>query len=211
VLLLDEPFDDLDDAGRESLSADLRRAVDETGVAVAIVSHDLRQALLLADRIAVLRDGRLAQVDARDEVLRRPASPEVARLVGMTNLLGGTVIGSAPGGLVLVELATGERLVAASRLDAGTPVWVGIRPENVKLEPREGGEDEARVGRASVERIVSDGVLATAWLDWSGAELRTHLVAGRGLGHALKRGDAAWLAVRPEDVHLMPRETPGSK
>jgi ABC-type Fe3+/spermidine/putrescine transport system ATPase subunit len=206
LLLLDEPFDDLDERAREALSADLRRAVDDDGLAVALVTHDLRQALLLADRVAVLAGGRLLQVAPRDEVLRRPASPEVARLVGMANLLPGRVLGAHPAGRLLVELAGGSRLEAeAAALDAGTPVWVGIRPECVKLDPPAHGDAGARVDRAQVRRIVSDGMLVTAWLDWSGVELRTHLVAGRGLGAALKRDDAVWLSVRPEDVHLLPR------
>jgi ABC-type Fe3+/spermidine/putrescine transport system ATPase subunit len=206
LLLLDEPFDDLDERAREALSADLRRAVDDD-LAVALVTHDLRQALLLADRVAVLVGGRLLQVAPRDEVLRRPASAEVARLVGMVNLLPGRVLGAHPAGRLLVELPGGLRLEAeGGGLDAGTPVWVGIRPENVKLDPPAHGEAVARTDRAQVLRIVSDGMLATAWLDWSGVELRTHLVAGRGLGAALKRGDAVWLAVRPEDVHLLPRD-----
>jgi hypothetical protein len=65
------------------------------------------------------------------------------------------------------------------------------------------------VGRARVLRLVSDGVLATAWLDWEGMELRTHLVAGRGLGASLKPGDAVAFSVRPEDVHLLARAERG--
>ena len=108
-----------------------------------------------------------------------------------------------------MELAGGAQLAVAARLAPGTPVWVGIRPENVKLEAAH-GDGEAGLGRAQVLRIVSDGILASAWLAWEGVELRTHLVAGRGLGHTLKRGDAVRLAIRPEDVHLMPRETGGA-
>ncbi len=203
VLLLDEPFDDLDDPGREALSLDLRRAIDERGIAVAMVTHDLRQALLLADRIAVLRAGRLVQVGARDEVLRSPADPGVARLVGMTNLLAAEVT-QADGGRLRLRLANGRVLSAAGRAAPGAPVWVGVRPENVRLEPARGdlaSSDE----RAEVVRLVSDGVVATAWLAWDGVELRTHLVAGRGLGQALKPGAPVAISIRAEDVHVMPR------
>jgi ABC-type Fe3+/spermidine/putrescine transport system ATPase subunit len=205
VLLLDEPFDDLDEAARSALSADLRRAVEERGLAAVLVTHDLRQALLLADRVAVLCGGRLLQLGPRDEVLRRPATVEVARLVGMANLFEGRVLGRHPDGRVLVELSGGARIEAQAGVEAGSAVWAGIRPECVKLEPPAHGAVPGRGGRALVSRIVSDGVLATAWLAWSGLELRTHLVAGRGLGAALKRGDAVWLTVRPEDVHVIPR------
>jgi ABC-type nitrate/sulfonate/bicarbonate transport system ATPase subunit len=78
VLLLDEPFDDLDAEGQEALSLDVERAIAETGVAVAVVTHDLTRALLLADRLAVLCDGRLLQVGERDHVLARPADHRVA-------------------------------------------------------------------------------------------------------------------------------------
>lgn len=201
VLLLDEPFDDLDAGGREALSLDLRRVLDETGVAVAMVTHDLRQALLLADRIAVLLDGALAQEGRRDDVLRRPASPGVARLVGMVNLWLGRVLDPGlsrfPGSTV--ELGGGVRISSAERFAPGAEVFVGVRPENVKLAVGEASPD------AVVTSIVSDGVLVTAVLDWHGLEVRTHLVAGRGLGHTLKRGDPVSLTIRPEDAHLMPR------
>ncbi|MBW2234251.1 MAG: ABC transporter ATP-binding protein [Deltaproteobacteria bacterium] len=208
VLLLDEPFDDLDAAGRESLSLDLRRVVDEQGVAVAMVTHDLRQALLLADRIAVLLGGRMAQLGSRDEILREPADPAVAGVVGMTNVLPGVVRSGGAAGLTRVRLEGGPEIACTARAALEAPVWVGVRPENVKLQAAH-GDEETRLGRAVVTRILSDGILANALLDWDGVELRTHLVAGRGLGHTLKRGDPVRLSIRPEDVHLMPRSEVG--
>jgi tungstate transport system ATP-binding protein len=210
VLLLDEPFDDLDVAGREALSLDLARALAERRVAVALVSHDLAQALLLADRLTVLVGGELAQTGERDEVLRRPASVEIARLVGMSNLLPGRVLSRDAAGLAVVELASGARLRVAGRHTSGSDVWAGVRPESVKLGEAHGeAAPSPLVGRARVLRLVSDGVLATAWLDWEGMELRTHLVAGRGLGASLKSGDAVAFSVRPEDVHLLARAERG--
>ncbi len=226
VLLLDEPFDDLDVAGREALSFDLRHAIAETEVAVAMVTHELRQALLLADRIAVLCEGRLVQVGSRDEILRRPASPAVAQLVGMDNVIAGVVVGRDAADLTLVEVRPGQHLRSAVHASPGEPVWIGIRPEHVKLDAKRG--EDARIEHSTssvfgeqpvpfrgqgplgnlkgkVQRLVSDGTLATAWIDWEGSELRTHLIAGRGLGHTLEPGDPVLFAIRPEDVHLMPR------
>jgi ABC-type Fe3+/spermidine/putrescine transport system ATPase subunit len=228
VLLLDEPFDDLDVAGREALSFDLRQTIAETDVAVAMVTHDLRQALLLADRIAVLCEGRLVQIGARNELLRRPENPVVARLVGMENVLPGVAIGRDAAGLMLVEVSSDKQLRATGAASPGESVWVGIRPEHVKLDAKH--PEEARVEhstspgfgsppapfhlppspaslRGKVRRVVSDGILATAWIDWDGIELRTHLIAGRGLGHTIKADDPVWFSIRPEDVHLMPRKT----
>jgi ABC-type Fe3+/spermidine/putrescine transport system ATPase subunit len=203
VLLLDEPFDDLDARAQELLSLDLRGAIGATGVAVALVTHDLRQAMLLADRIAVLLGGRLAQAGTRDDVLRRPASAEVARLVGMANLLPGTVVGRDEDGYVVVEIAGECRLRAVSALAVGTNVFAGIRPEYVKVDVGRG--ETFVIGKGPVARTLHDGVLVTAWIAWAGHELRTVAIAGRGLGHSLTDGDAVAFAVRPEDVHLIRR------
>jgi ABC-type Fe3+/spermidine/putrescine transport system ATPase subunit len=203
VLLLDEPFDDLDAAGQESLSLDLRRAIVETRVAVAVVTHDLRRALLLADRIAILRNGRLTQCDARERVLNHPVSPGVARVVGMSNLIAGEVGPAPPGEVAYVEVDAQHRIPVPGNQPPGTPVWVGIRPEHLKVEVGRG--EGVPIGEGNVRYIVSDGVASTVTLDWAGLELRTHLIAGRGLARTLAPGDSVTLSIRPEDVHLMGR------
>jgi ABC-type sugar transport system ATPase subunit len=210
ALLLDEPFEDLDAAGQESLTIDLRRAIAETGVAVAVVTHDLRRALLLADRIAVLRDGRLAQCGPREEVLNHPDDPEVARLVGMSNLIQGEVRIANASGALCVEIDAKHRipLLQSARTGetrAGDTVWVGIRPEYLKVDVGRGEGDS--IGNGVVRHVVSDGVATTVTLDWAGVELRTHLIAGRGLARTLVPGDTLDLSIRPEAVHVMRVET----
>ena len=207
VLLLDEPFDDLDTAAQETLSLDLRRAIDETHVAVAVVTHDLRRAALVSDRMAVMIDGRIRQIDSCEQVLRCPESPEVARLVGMSNLIAGTITGSAENGVTSVQVDAEHRIETHSQLAAGSAVWVGLRPENLKLEVGRGGGRP--IGKGEVCRIVSDGLLTTVSIRWAGTELRTHLVAGRGLARTLTPGDAVLLSVRPEDAHVMLRREAG--
>ncbi len=202
VLLLDEPFDDLDARAQEQLCADLREVLGASRVAVALVTHDLRQAMLLADRIAVLVGGRLAQVGPRDDVLARPVSAEVARLVGMANLLPAAVVGRDEEGFARVEVAPGCMLRAVSDLPPGARVLAGIRPEHVKVDVGRG--ETFVVGKGTVARTLHDGVLATAWIAWAGHELRTVAISGRGLGHSLRRGDQVSFAIRPEDVHLVP-------
>ena len=86
VLLLDEPFSALDEALRADLRAELLRLRREMRLSIVFVTHDLREAHLLADRIAVLDEGRVLQFAARDEVFRRPASRLVAELTGFSNI-----------------------------------------------------------------------------------------------------------------------------
>ncbi len=203
ALLLDEPFDDLDAAAREQLVVDLRAALVDSHLAVALVTHELRHALALADRIAVLARGVLVQQGRRDDVLRRPVDPQVASLVGMTNLLPGELVGRSPIGCWEVALAGGGRLLAdAAERAPGRRIVAGVRPEHVKVDAD--GDDRGLVGSGRVVELLSDGALVTAWIEWERLRLRTHLLAGRGLGHELKIGDTVRIAIRPEDVHLMP-------
>jgi ABC-type Fe3+/spermidine/putrescine transport system ATPase subunit len=172
---------------------------------VALVTHELREAFALADRVAVVCGGAVAQVGPRDEVLRRPTSARVAALVGMANLLPGRVVGRSAAGFAAVELAGGGRLLAdAANVSLAEPVVAGVRPEHVKIDAD--GGDRGFVGHGRVRELVSDGALVTVWIEWEGAVLRAHLLAGRGLGHELKPGTGVRVAVRPEDVHLIARE-----
>jgi ABC-type sulfate/molybdate transport systems ATPase subunit len=202
ALLLDEPFDDLDVAGQAQLSLDLRREIARTGVAVAMVTHDLRRALLLADRVAVLLAGRLVQVDARDRVLDQPVSPEVARIVGMSNLVPGRL--AIDGAERWVQLDDQHRIRVEAGGAEGERVWAGIRPEDLKLDVGR-GEGE-RIGKAVVHSVVNDGVAVTVAVRWAGLELQTVLLAGRGLTRSLSAGDPVSLSVRPDRVHVLPRQ-----
>ena len=87
ILFLDEPFAALDAPSRESLIADLARVLRARRVTTVLVTHDRDEALSLADRIAVLLDGRVRQLDAAERVFASPADPEVAAFVGVENVL----------------------------------------------------------------------------------------------------------------------------
>src|SRR5690606_21616843 len=104
LLLLDEPFSALDERLRAGLRQELLRLRRELGLTIVFVTHDLREAHLLANRIAVLDEGQVLQFSARDDVFKRPASRRVAELTGVENLLPVEVIGQ-DGEAALVEVA----------------------------------------------------------------------------------------------------------
>jgi len=203
VLLLDEPFEGLDAAGQESLSLDLRRAIVETSVAVVVVTHDLRRALLLADRIAILKRGSLLQCGEREAVLNRPIDLDAARIVGMSNLITGEAAAPDADGTRWIEVDAQHRVPVTGAPEPGTPVWIGIRPEHLKVDVGRG--EGVPIGKGVLRHAVSDGVATTLTLEWAGFELRTHLIAGRGLARTLAPGDSLTLSVRPEEVHLIGR------
>jgi len=201
VLLLDEPFDDLDAEGQRRLSLDLQEAIADTGVAVAMVTHDLRRALLLADRIAVLAAGTLVQHGLRDDVLLRPDSLAIAQTVGMINLASGRVRRRTED-VSWIEVDEGFEVPTAADLEVGAEVWVGIRPEHLKLDVGRG--DGQPIGKAVVENLVSDGLATVVTLRVRDHQFTTHLLSGRGLARRLRTGDPVSLAVRPDQVHARP-------
>jgi ABC-type sulfate/molybdate transport systems ATPase subunit len=125
VLLLDEPFSALDESLRRDLRLELTRLRGEYGVPLVFVTHDLREAHLLGDRVAVLDRGRVLQCDERDAVFGRPASRRVAELTGVANIFAGHAAGTA------VEVA-GLPLQVSTPAPAG-PVDVAIRAERCNL------------------------------------------------------------------------------
>ena len=141
VVLLDEPFSSLD----ATLRADLRREVDlilrEAGATAVLVTHDQEEALSLADRLAVMRDGRLVQAGTPEAVYTRPADRWVAEFVGEVNVLRGVRRGDAvETGLGLFDLpGRPDGSVGAA---TGRSLHVAVRPEQLELRADPQGNAE---------------------------------------------------------------------
>jgi tungstate transport system ATP-binding protein len=133
LLLLDEPFASLDQPSRTALIADLGTVLRQDRVTTVIVTHHRGEAQALADRVAVLIDGRLRQVDRTARVFQAPATEEVARFVGVETILSGRVLGRE-GGVTRVDV-DGTVLEAAAAAEIGSLVRLAIRPEDVTLAP----------------------------------------------------------------------------
>jgi iron(III) transport system ATP-binding protein len=131
--LLDEPLSNLDAQLRLRLRDDLRRIIKQTGVTALYVTHDQAEAVVLGDRIGVMRDGKLLQMAAADEIYNRPADLFVANFTGASNLLAGRVL-ARNGEFGTVE-AGGQRLTALmpANVKTGEAVKIAVRPENVRL------------------------------------------------------------------------------
>ncbi|MCZ6544147.1 MAG: hypothetical protein O6913_00385, partial [Chloroflexi bacterium] len=106
LLLLDEPFTALDGPTRRELGAQVRRIHDERGIPVLLVTHDRDEAFALADRIAVIDQGRILQISSREDAFARPLSRRVAELVGIENVLPAIVRGVTPNALTVEWGAT---------------------------------------------------------------------------------------------------------
>lgn len=134
LLLLDEPLSNLDAQLRLRLRDDLRRIVKRAGLTALYVTHDQAEAVVLGDRIGVMRNGRLLQLSSATEIYNNPATLFVANFTGSSNSVPGRLRG-AEAGFGMVEATSGETLHAKLQdgLAAGAAVSVLIRPENVRL------------------------------------------------------------------------------
>jgi putative spermidine/putrescine transport system ATP-binding protein len=130
VLLLDEPLSALDAKIRLRLRGEIRKIQQDLGITALYVTHDQEEALSLADRIAVMRDGRIEQIGTPEEVYATPSTDFVADFVGISNLLTVRVVSAAAG---VVEWE-GERLRVplAGRAD-GDGITLLLRPEKLAL------------------------------------------------------------------------------
>jgi molybdopterin-binding protein len=210
VLLLDEPFSALDPPTREDLLRDLLRILRETTVTTVFVTHDRNEALRLGDRVGVMLEGRLAQLGTPEVVFGRPASPEVARFVGLENLLPGRVAGADDG---LLTVDTGAlRVRVPGQLPVGRPVLVCVRPEDVVLRP-----GAAAPVRDSALNHFSGRV---AELVPVGTQVRVLVESGHPLialvtRHSVQElplalGSAVTVSFKASAVHLIEREEVGT-
>ena len=127
LLLLDEPLSALDRQVRSSMQLELKRLQHEVGLTFVVVTHDQEEAMSMADRVAVLRDGHLEQLDTPQELYAHPATRFVASFIGTANLLDGTATTAG------VDVPGVGVVVAAHRLAAGSPATAVVRPEDVDL------------------------------------------------------------------------------
>jgi iron(III) transport system ATP-binding protein len=133
LILLDEPFSNLDAGLRSQVRAEVRRILRQAQATAIFVTHDQEEALSLADEVAVMMEGRLAQTDTPQKLYRRPISKQVATFLGNVNFLPG----QASEGQVTCELGS----FPTTCIHTG-PVEVMLRPEEVGLTPNPAGTVE---------------------------------------------------------------------
>ena len=153
VLLLDEPLGALDLKLRKQMQVELKRIQREVGITFIYVTHDQEEAMTMSDRIAVMNKGQYEQLGDPESLYERPQTRFVASFLGVSNLLAGTVDGSADS-FALIKLADDTRLrVPAGLVDGNTQIEVGIRPEKVRMNR---ADDPIPAAANQLEGVVSD-------------------------------------------------------
>ena len=134
VLLLDEPLSALDKKLREQMQTELRRLQRQVGITFILVTHDQEEALIMSDRIAVMFDGEIAQLDSPQELYSRPKTKEVANFIGIMNFLP-AIASDAKDGLIKVKIpGLGDALIGEDQAPSGSiGTQIGIRPEMLTI------------------------------------------------------------------------------
>jgi putative spermidine/putrescine transport system ATP-binding protein len=189
VLLLDEPLSALDAKVRAQLRDEIRRIQLEVGITTLFVTHDQEEALAIADRVGVMRDGRLEQLAPPTEVYSRPANSFVAEFVGLSNRLPGEVTG----GEVLVR---GITLPLVERDVPGGQVVALVRPEAVTLASDAAAETGPLTG--TVIAVTFLGATSRVTVDLGDTTVLAQLPTSDAA--ALSAGSRVTLAIRRDPV-----------
>ncbi len=206
VFLLDEPLSNLDARLRLEMRGEIRRVCKEFNLTTVYVTHDQKEALSIADRMAVLDGGRILQVGAPPEVYRRPVDRTVAHFIGETNFIEGTVR-SVGGGRAVVDTPLGRfegvPTAGASALAEGGAAILSIRPECLRLSANGSAGGGERINRVDCEvgEAVYLGEVAQYALLTAGAALKVFELNPRRLIQAGRKGVVA--SADPEDVAVL--------
>jgi iron(III) transport system ATP-binding protein len=155
ILLLDEPLSNLDAKLRESTRLELRALQKQLGITAVYVTHDRQEAMSMADRLIVMRDGRFEQEGAPLDVYANPTSPFVADFIGRANLIPGICHGK--GDVIDVHTSIGElRCTGSSEIELGDRVIACIRPELITLARLSSAVDDAHPGAVMQQEFLGD-------------------------------------------------------
>ena len=207
LMLLDEPFNSLDVELRRSLRSELRARLKEAGVPSIMVTHDIEEAISMADMVQVINHGKVEAAGAPLEVLGQPGHGRVARLVGVENLLALSVASIHPqdGTMVCADAGGGLRLeVPLSDVVGGNRVTVGIRASDIILadtEPRGSSARNRLPGVVSGIELRPPGYEVT--LACRGVDLKCH-ITGTSLNEmGISAGDSLWAVFKASSCFLV--------
>jgi iron(III) transport system ATP-binding protein len=200
VLLFDEPLSNLDAKLRVQMRGEIRSLQKKLGITTVYVTHDQEEAMAIADRIAVMNKGEIAQIGDAEELYRRPASVFVAHFIGHANLLSASVTNVGPTG-VEIEIG-GQPLAVAeahSELRPGQAVTAVIRPEALAISDAK--TEEGLPGRVTSCTYLGDK--CEYGVDIAGANLQV-TKANPQPGDRLLPGTAVRLNLPATGIHLLP-------
>lgn len=204
LVLFDEPLSNVDAKVRESLRIELLSMQERLGFAALFVTHDQTEAMILADRIAVLETGKIVQFGPPDEIYSEPRSRYVANFIGTTNELPGRVVSvEARGGAVIsTDLGEVRGIAGGPGVDSDTDVVAVWRPEVLEVSLEEPQASNRWRGRIEATLFLGSHTEYLVSVDGTRFQVWTTRMGG------LDNGDDVWLSVAPERVRVLSSSAP---
>lgn len=200
-LLLDEPLSNLDAKLRIQMRSQLRDLIKNTALTAIYVTHDQKEALAMADRIAVLNNGVIEQIGSPREIYQSPQTAFVADFIGECNFIKGKVLGCNE--TVVVQTAIGNITAKPNKQhSSGENVLIGIRPENVELVNAE-THNSTNTFSAAIAAVTYLGEVTQSQLKMAdGSQWKSLMLSSKA--DSLKPGNA-YIKLCPESVFIVPQ------
>ena len=197
ILLMDEPLSALDRKTRDELMQELKEIHKKFDVTLVHVTHNFDEALMLADRIAIMRNGEISQVGTSTEIFRHPADKFVADFVGVENIIEGT---AEKDGEKLTVVNTGNISIYSTEQKEGH-VHITVRPEDIILSAKKVETSARNVFKGQIKEIVDTGALIKLTID-VGEPIIVFLTRQSFLDMELNIGKSVWMYFKATAVHV---------
>lgn len=197
VMLMDEPLSALDRSTKEELIQELKYVHKKFDTTIIHVTHNFDEAIALADRIAIMRDGQISQIGDSTEIFRRPADKFVADFVGVENIIAG-VASQGSGKLTVID--TGNVSIYSSEQKTGE-VHIAVRPEDITISMEKVVTSARNAFKGQVKEIIDQGALIKLTID-IGEPLIVFLTRQSFLDLKINVGKEVWTYFKATAVHL---------
>ena len=196
ILLLDEPLSALDPEMRTEIRREIKDMHEKSGVTVVHVTHSREDAMLLADRIAIMNKGKILQIGKPEEIFRKPASKFIAQFVGVENIFHGK---AEKKGNITHFICNGVELV--SSMDVPDAKYASIRPEDIIISKQKIESSARNCIKGRVKAIVDIGSLMRLEVD-CGVDFVVHITRESFEEMGIDVGKEIYLIFKAQNVHL---------
>ncbi len=200
-LLLDEPLSNLDARLRIHMRTELRQLVKSSRITAVYVTHDQTEALSMADRIAIMKDGEICQIGTPEDIYHHPVSCFVADFIGEANFIEGQII--EVGDLTRIDTAAGTlKAINAENLTANTEVQCCIRPENIRISAEPDTAGGMMYIPATISEVVNQGEVHLYIIELADRlSWKIKVLSNREC--LLKSGQKVHLEISPQDIIVL--------
>ena len=195
VLLLDEPLSALDPNFREDIREIIKRLHIETGITVLMVTHDFTEAHFLAQRTAIINNGRIEQTGSIAEVFHRPSTPFVAEFVGMKNIFPAIFNGN--------KAQTGKLEIKTNSHINGSKKYIAIRPEDIHVSVDKQSLPERNSIKGTVSKILNHGFYCDICIETSDVKFTAIIPSNSLINMNLVAGISVYISFDPANVHAI--------